>query len=210
MTTTNRWGMTSLPVERSAEAVNTELMQNNAVGLMAVKTSDGYLASYDHIMKFKLDYTDFKSRLIASGLLGKIVKIDLSDREPVVIMTNGVASAESLALVTSKLNYIQFYIDVDVIDKATGAVVGNVAPTVDIKFTIAKSTSGSTTKSYDVTGTAAVVNNTTTKCDYTGYTSDATYGVNIDSIMVTLPSTATVANYTIVLHSLMCSYKEVA
>lgn len=210
MTTTNRWGVASLAIERSSEAVNTELMQNNAVGLMAVKSSDGYLVSYDHITKFKLDYTDFKSRLIASGLLGKIVKIDLSDKEPVVILSSGVASAESLPLVTSKLSYIQFYVDVDVINKATGSVVGNVAPTVDIKFTVAKSATGNTTKTYDVSGTASVVNNTTTKCDYTGYTSDATYGVTIDSIMVTLPSTATVANYTIVLHSLMCSYKEVA
>ena len=62
MTTTNRWGMAALDTGRSSEAQNTEIMQKSAVGLIAVKSADGYPVSYDHITKFKLDYTDFKSR----------------------------------------------------------------------------------------------------------------------------------------------------
>ena len=210
MTTTNRWGMAALDTGRSSEAQNTEIMQKSAVGLIAVKSADGYPVSYDHITKFKLDYTDFKSRLIASGHLGKLVKIDLSDKEPVVVLNSGVTNAEALTLVTSKLQYIQFYVDVDVIDKVTGAVLGNVTPTVDIQFTVAKNTTSNATKTYNITGTSSVINDTVTTCDYTGYTADSTYEVVLNTFKVTLPSSVTADNYTIVVPSVMCAYKEVA
>lgn len=213
-TDVNRFGLGLLETDRASEAKPGEAMASRQTGIFAVmnETSKSMI-SYDYITRFMKAYQDFKSKLVASGNIGKIGKIDIGV-EPAVALTNAtIVSTTGLKISTvSELSFIRFYLDLDIIDNVSGVPL-NCNPTVNLGFTVANNIDTNTARTYAITDTAKNINEAVYKPDYTNFevvSASIDHNFTLDSIKVTLPNGVDASTVSITLNSLLVSYREVA
>lgn len=213
-TDTNRWGVGLLQANRASEAEPGESMASRNTGLFGVmnETTKQWI-SYDYITRFMKAYQDFKSKLVASGNIGKIGKLDIGD-EPAVLLTSGtLVSTTGLKISSvSELSFIRFYLDLDVIDIASGVPI-NCNPTVNLNYTVANNIDTNTTRTYAVTDTAKNINEAVYTPVYTNFetvSSSIDHNFTLDSLKVTLPTGVDATSVQIVLNSLLVAFREVA
>ena len=206
-----RWGVGLLRTDRQSEANPGEAMANREVGLFATMTQDGTnMISYEYISRFKSAYADFKSKLIASGNIGKVAKVDLGNEPAVIITNNTVITASGLMVTDKKVSFIRFSADIDVIDKVSGVPI-SCNPTVTIAITVAANANTNTSKTYNEAAALKDLNNAVIAPDYTGFETASSFidhKFTINSFNVSLPSGVDASKVTIVLNSLLVAYKE--
>lgn len=212
--TVTRFGIGALETARANEAEPGELMGNAAAGLMAInsRTTKNRI-SYDYIGRFKEMYQAFRSSLIASGNIGRIGKLDVSN-DIVNILTSGTIVPTTGLLIhgTDKLKFVRFNLNIDVIDTASGVPI-HCDPTVNLAFTVANNTDTNTARTYSLAGTLSDINNRVTVPDYTNF-ADVSKAIDhnftLDSFKVTLPDGMDATKVTIILNGILVAFKEVA
>lgn len=212
--TVNRWGVGLLQTDRASEAEPGEAMASRQTGMFAVMNeTTKAMISYDYITRFMKAFQDFKSKLVASGNIGKIGKVDIGN-EPAVALTNAVVvSTTGLKISTvSELSFIRFYLDLDIIDNTSGVPI-NCNPTVNLGFTVANNIDTNTARTYAITNLVKNINEAVYNPDYTNFevvSASIDHDFTLDSLKVTLPNGIDASTVTIVLNSLLVAYREVA
>lgn len=206
-----RWGVGLLETNRQSEAKPGEAMSSRDVGLFATMNQAGTnMISYEYMSRFKSTYADFKSRLIASGNIGKIAKIDLGN-DPAIVLTNNTAITSSDLMITNKkVSFIRFNADIDVIDKVSGVPI-SCNPSVTLSLTVATNAKTSTTKTYGENTALKDLNNVSIVPDYTGFETVSSFidhKLMVNSFKVALPAGVDASTVTIILNSLLVAYKE--
>jgi len=203
-----RFGVGLLPMHRSGEGRKNEALSNNAVGLFGtISESSNKLVSYSYNSRLKQNVDAFKTKLIVSGSIGKIAKIDVAD-EPVVTLTNQTAvGTPNLVVHNGKVAFVRFLVDVDLIDNATGNVL-TTPPTVTLFYTVAVNNGSSTKKTYKVEGVPDAILDEKIVPNYTGFESGSTHALTFDSVKVTLPTGINASDVTIALNNILIAYKE--
>lgn len=206
-----RFGVALLGTRRIDEAEEGEALASRDTGLVGVaREKGGSFVSYDYITRFMNAYSQFKSKLIASGNIGFVAKLELSAKEPFVIMQNDVSVTASDMLVTSvtKLGFVRFYPDICIVNNKTGIPVDCV-PTINIKFSVAHNKDNATSISYNATGDLNDIRDRAFVPNYTDF-ENLTDAIDRDfvfeSIKATLPVGVKEDDVTIILNSLLVSY----
>lgn len=211
--TTARFGWGAIEDDRADEANLGEVMCGRDIGLFSVMGEKvGQTLSYEYVNRFKQTYDAFKAKLIASGNIGKVGKIDISKSLAFPLASGVAVNATGLKVSSSKLGFIRFGFDLEVINNVSGVPIA-CNPTVTIGYTTAKNSDTSTSRSYTQTGLLKDMNNKVFVPDYTGFetvSSAIDHNFTFDSLTVTLPDGVSAAGVTIVLHSILVAFKEVA
>lgn len=211
----NRWGAGLLERDRSAEALPTEAMATCDIGMFSTRSKDGKTTiSYDYMTRFTRTYSDFKKTLASERLSGEIIKIDLNDTTPAMLLeANKVYTAADEAITNKKLSFLQFNFDLDVVGKDDGVPVPSIIPAISMSMTAAKNKTAGTGSLITVTDLAVPTLNAKIFVPvYTGYeTADdsITHDFTIDTFSIKLPSEVSSDDYKIILHSLLVAFKEV-
>lgn len=211
---TGRWGIGLLERNRSSEAKPTEAMQLSNVGLFSTKSEDGSMVvSHDYMTRFTRTYSDFKKALASAGNAGNIVKIDISDTEPAVLLEPGrVYSAAEEAIADSKVSFIQFYFDISVVEKENGVPMPIVIPNVKLNLTTAHNKETETGNLITLDLPVTKLNERVIVPDYTGYeivSDKIDNNLVLENFEVTLPDVDE-TEFGIILHALLVGFKEVA
>lgn len=212
-----RWGIGALELNKQKTALPGEIMVDSELGVFAVKSYNGSgdsadkVVSYEYITKVKQSFLEFKNALVAVGRVGKITKIDIGDYVgPFAIESGKSYSADSLNISEKKLNYFQFYFDIDVVNNETGLIEYGIEPTIRMSLGLAHNNVTGSDNTFSFTNLINELNAKSFIPDYTNYiTGNISYNFHVNTLSITLPAGYDAKKYKIVLHSLFVAYQEV-
>ena len=214
-----RWGMGMLNVDKSAEALPTEVMADFDLGIFYTKGETGTtgsskdVISYSYLTRMKQAFLEFKKTLNAADRKGDLVKLDIGDRiGPAIIELSKPYGLAGLTISEKELKFIQFCFDIEAIERSTGMAIIDIEPIIDLSFVIAHNSRTEEGKLTSVSLKRKEINSRVFIPNYDGFDvedENVDRIFDVETVTIRLPEGLSGDDYRVVLHSLFVAYEEV-